>query len=189
MYNTSITPSRAASHCITFITDETISGYTYAVDASDIVAILDRIPTDDVRGLSFIIFHQPTRKQDRSHPRWAAYSAEYRRGHLVGAAILIEAIDSSKSLTWPLSLAPEDQEELERLKDDGHTITLGKRATCISMEPSAIRRTQLRSFLHELGHHVDWQQNPEAFARKSKAVKESFAHRYAHNHSEIIRSL
>ena len=82
-------------------------------------------------------------------------------------------------MRWSNSLDPDDQRELERLEKEGHQITRGKKEITISMDASSIRKTQLRSFLHELGHHVDRNSNSKIFDQKTKAEKEHFAHRYA----------
>lgn len=161
------------------IADQLIEGYIYACSLENIEALIQKVPEDDLEGLAFIVFHQPTHKEEISHPRWAAYVSNYKRGSIEGPAILLEAINPSKLLKWSNSLNPDDQKELEWLEKEGHKITRGKKEITISMDVPSIRKTQLRSFLHELGHHVDRNKNPRLFDQKTKTEKEHFAHRYA----------
>ncbi len=161
------------------IIDPLTEGYIHACSQEDIESLISKVPKNDLKELAFIVFHQPTRKEDVEHPRWAAYIQDYRRGSIEGPAILLEAIDPSKPIKWTTSLDPDEQKELERLEREGHMVTRGKKEIIISMDAESIRRTQLRSFLHELGHHVDRTKNPRIFDIKTKADKEHFAHKYA----------
>lgn len=161
------------------IVDQLTEGYIHVCSREDIESLTQKIPEEDLKGLTFVIFHQPTHKEEASHPRWAAYIQNYKHGSIEESAILLEAIDPSKPLKWTNSLNPDDQKELERLEKEGHKIIRGKKDITISMDMLSVRRTQLRSFLHELGHHVDRNINPKLFDQKSKVEKEHFAHRYA----------
>lgn len=160
------------------IADQLTEGYIYACSREDIESLIQKVPDDDLKELAFIVFHQPAHKEEISHPRWAAYVPDYKRGSIEGPAILLKAINPSKSLKWKNSLDPDDQKELERLEKEGHEITRGKKEITISMDVSSIRKTQLRSFIHELGHHVDRNKNSKLFDQKTRAEKEHFAHRY-----------
>lgn len=171
---------------VTIVEQETTTGFTHALSLSDIRALLSALPFEDLRGLGFVVLHQPTRREDTTHPRWAAYVPEYSRGRTVAPAILIEATDSSKPLRWPPSLEPADQQELDRLEREGHRIMLRERSILISMDTESVRRTQLRSFLHELGHHVDRIRSPHTFERKTVTQKESAAIRYAREHEDVL---
>ena len=109
------------------IVDQLVEGYIHACSLENIESLIRKVPEDDFRGLAFIVFHQPTHKEETSHPRWAAYVPNYKRGSIKGPAILLEAINSSKPLKWNNSLDPDDQKELERLEKEGHEITRGNK--------------------------------------------------------------
>jgi len=160
------------------IVEQLSEGYIHACSLENIESLIQKIPEEDFKGLAFIVFHQPTHKEETSHPRWAAYVPNYKRGSIKGPAILLEAINSSKPLKWNNSLDPDDQKELERLEKEGYIVTRGKKEITILMDMPSIRKTQLRSFLHELGHHVDRNKSPRLFDQKTKAEKEHFANRY-----------
>jgi hypothetical protein len=111
-----------------------------------------------------------------------------------GPAILIEATDS-RPLIWSRSLEPEFAKELERLRNDGHSITEDRRSYRIQNDPNAVRSTQLyRTVLHEIGHWVDWLERVErpserpdsdysvladAYWARPSSEREGFAHSYA----------
>ena len=114
-------------------------------------------------------------------------------------AIIIEAIDYSKSFKWTKKLSPDSQNELERLRADGHQITSDKRYFTAEYELANVRQTQLyRTLLHEFGHYVhylefverpgtdeedfeEWEKRDDNYFKLSKAEKEKFAHTYADN--------
>lgn len=97
-----------------------------------------------------------------------------------GRAIFIEAISLSKPMRWSKSMLPDVEIELKRLERDGHEITTTKRHHIVSSSPESVRATQLyHTLLHEIGHHIDYSRNPNAFDRKITHEKEVFADRYA----------
>ncbi|OYU71035.1 MAG: hypothetical protein CFE28_14175 [Alphaproteobacteria bacterium PA2] len=111
-----------------------------------------------------------------------------------GPAIFLEATDPIAKLNWSSSLDPDDQAELNRLKEDGHIIEKVGRRHVFQMTLASVRATQLYStLLHEIGHWVDWLERVErprdqgedydalydAFFNRPKAEREAFAHRYA----------
>ncbi|MDB5266227.1 MAG: hypothetical protein JWN89_42 [Parcubacteria group bacterium] len=174
---------------VTLIEDETIQGYQHALSLEDVAASLKLLPEDDLRGLAAVILHQPSRKEDAAHPRWAAYFSDYSRNDIVGPTILLEAVRPEVPNRWPVSLGPEDVRELKLLVDEGHVIDRQERVVLISNDIHAVRNTQLRSLVHELGHHVDYMSNPASYASKGKNHKESFAIRYARHHADVLDGL
>src|SRR6185437_1332220 len=171
---------------VRFVSETTLTGYIHACTPADLERVLTALPSDDARGLAFVVFHQPTRKEERAHPRWAAYVPEYVRGPETGPAILLEAINPSKPLRWSSSLDPEDARELSTLKQEGHTVIREGGSILISLDIETVRQTQRRSLLHELGHHVDDMRAPRSFAKKTTAEKESFADRYARDAAPLV---
>lgn len=93
-------------------------------------------------------------------------------------------------MRWSKSLTPDRQQELERLRADGHEIITTKHGHKINVSLESIRATQLyRTLLHEIGHIVDIDRDPFAFDRKSSLEKETFAHQYADKLRErLVRS-
>ncbi|MGI0035248.1 MAG: hypothetical protein ACRD98_05205 [Nitrososphaera sp.] len=86
----------------------------------------------------------------------------------------------SLPMRWPKSLTPDRQQELERLRTDGHEIATTRHGHRINVSLESTRATQLyRTLLHEIGHSVDNDRDPAAFDRKSSLEKETFAHQYA----------
>ena len=124
---------------------------------------------------------------------------------LEGAALILEAMDTSKPRKWPLSLDPEAAAELERLREAGHHIETARRAHIIHSSLETGRATQLyHTVPHEIGHWVDYLRSVEEPAAQSRdqgddwchwwdlywsrpsKEREAFAHRYA---DETRRSL
>lgn len=162
-----------------FISEPTLQGYIHACTEQDVIAALRTLPAADLKGLLFIVFHQPTRKGEQQSPRWAAYYPEYTYRSMSGPAIVLEAIDPERPIKWGTSLEPDDQKELELLEREGHDIQREKKAIYITPSIASIKKTQLeRSLVHEVGHHVDYMRDPAAFPKKSSVQKEAFANTY-----------
>jgi hypothetical protein len=173
---------------LNFVIEKTTKGYHHPCTIPEIVSLIEKLPPKDMKGLVFVVFHQPTRKEETLSPRWAAFNPEYSFGEIAGPSIFLEAINPSKQLKWKTSLTPEDQRELEFLQLEDHKITHEKKQILISMDIPSVKNTQLqRSFLHELGHYVDYKENPDTFSRKTKSQKESFAHKYFLETRELTR--
>lgn len=164
---------------VRFIREATLEGYQHPCTTEDVIASLERLPARDLKGLAFIIFHQPTRKEESASPRWAAYWPEHRRGNISGSSIFLDAVNPAKYQRWKPSLRPADERELATLEREGHTILRSEGEILISLDLESTRRTQLeRSLPHELGHHVDFMSDPSGFMQKSRDHKELFAERY-----------
>jgi hypothetical protein len=96
---------------------------------------------------------------------------------------------------------PDDVEELERLRGDGHSVSGGRRWK-IQSSLGSIRSTQLfRTLPHEVGHHVQYDRevrlaaggDPGAYEAledryftKPQREKEDFAHRHAREFVERL---
>jgi hypothetical protein len=171
---------------VTLVEEHTTNGYEHALSLADLQAFLAAMPSDDLVGLSAIILHQPSRRDDAMHPRWAAYFPEFHEDGIAGPAIVLEAIDCSTPIRWSTSLNPDDQRELALLEKEGHGIERTPRQFLISLDRTAVRNTQRRSFLHELGHHVDFMKDPITFRRSTKTQKESSATRYARDNASWL---
>ncbi len=163
-----------------FIVERARSDSCHACTIDDIASVLQHAPFSDFFGIDFIVLRQPKRKEEIINPVWGriAYFAEI--GAYQGRAIFLEALNPSKPIHWPKSLTPDRQEELERLRADGHEIVTTRHGHRINVSLESIRATQLyRTLLHEIGHSVDNDRAPAAFDRKSPLEKETFAHQYA----------
>jgi len=191
---------KVGSKDVWVIVEKTSGGCIHACSVDDILHLLWLIPSADWAGLNTFVLRQSTKKTRILSPAWGRlfYYAELGvRGSKAvrrGPAIFIEAVNIDRAIRWSTALDPEDAEELERLRTDGHTITReGKRYT-ISSSVAAVRATQLyRTLPHEIGHWFDWLTKvEEPFARGEKftslsesyfarpnSEREAFAHRYA----------
>lgn len=139
-------------------------------------------------------------KQRTLMPVWGRllYSAEIASGTgrklSEGSALVLEAINIERPIKWSKSLDPDDANELERLKSDGHSINQTSRHHEILVSRQSARNTQLyRTLLHEIGHWFDWLSKVEepgvrgksrgtlerAYFARPQAEREAFAHRYA----------
>jgi hypothetical protein len=168
------------SRGLSFIVEKTRADSYHACTVDDIAHVLRHIPSHDFDGIDFIVLRQPKRKEEIINPVWGrlAYFAEI--GSHQGRAIFIEALNPSKPIRWSKSLTPDGQQELERLKGAGHEISTSRHYHKVNMSLESIRATQLyHTLLHEIGHSIDKDRNPNAFDRKSPLEKETFAHQYA----------
>jgi hypothetical protein len=165
---------------ITFVVEETRADSYHACTVDDIAHLLQYIAPTDLEGIELIVLRQPKRKEEILNPLWGRVGFYVEIGKHRGRAIFIEAISLTKPMRWSKSLIPDFEIELERLREDGHEITTTKRHHIVSSSLESVRATQLyRTLLHELGHHIDYSRNPDAFSRKVPHEKEAFAHRYA----------
>lgn len=165
---------------ITFVVEKTRADSYHACTVDDIAHLLQYIAPIDLEGIELIVLRQPKRKEEILNPLWGRVGFYVEIGKHRGRAIFIEAIDLTKPIRWPKSLRPDFEIELERLREDGHDITTTKRHHIVSSSWESVRATQLyRTLLHELGHHIDYSRDPDAFGRKISHEKEAFAHRYA----------
>lgn len=145
-----------------FVVERTRKNAYHACTIDDIVQILTQIPINDFGDLDLIVLRQPKRKEEILSPVWGrlVYSYEFENDY--SPAIIIEAIDLARTFKRTKKLSVDAQKELERLKEDGHKITIGKRYYEAKYEIENIRNTQLyRTLPHEIGHYVHYLETVE----------------------------
>jgi hypothetical protein len=175
------------SRGLSFIVEKTRADSYHACTVDDIAHVLRHIPSLDFDGIDFIALRQPKRKEEIINPVWGRIAFYTKIGAHQGRAIFIEALNPSKPISWTKSLTPDGQQELERLREDGHEIITTRHNHKINVSLESLRATQLyRTLLHELGHSVDYDRDPDAFDRKSSLEKETFAHQYAEKMQERL---
>lgn len=193
-------------HEFTFIIEETRKNCFHACTVDDLATLISCIPENDYGELRYIVLRQPKRKEETLSPVWGRliYSYEFEDNHY--PAVIIEAIDLSKSFKWEKKLSPDKQEELERLRNDGHPIIEGKRHFEADYALENVRNTQLyRTLPHEFGHYVHylefverpsqadeefegWEQRHDRYWQLPVDEKEKFAHNYAYQLTEKLKS-
>lgn len=148
---------------VRFIIEDTLSGCIHPCSVADVSHILEQLSSSDWSGLKTFIFRQPTRKQLVLSPVWGRLQYYARptthAGKVLceGPAIVLEAVEIGKPIVWRTSLGPDDAEELERLREDGHLINRVGKRHLIEVSANSARQTQLyRTLLHEIGHWFDW---------------------------------
>ncbi|GHT84867.1 hypothetical protein AGMMS49960_04510 [Betaproteobacteria bacterium] len=184
-------------HEFVFIVEKTRADYYHACSVADVAFMLAHIPAADYGDLCYIVFRQPKRKEYLLSPVWGRLQYIYEFKGIIKPAIILEALPSHHQLKWGKHLGVEDQNEMERLKKDGHVFVTDKRSHTARLTPETVRATQLyRTLPHEMGHYVQYQQIVSArlpefaempeeerenyfFERVPKAEKEKFAHAYA----------
>lgn len=189
-----------AGRTIRFIVEANALGCIHPCSVSDVAHVLEALPQSDWAGLDTFVFRQPTRKQLTLSPVWGRllYFAEITtsKGKILakGPTIFLDAVEVESSMAWSTSLDPDEMQELERLKADGHVVERSGRKHDITVSATSARNTQLyRTLLHEAGHWFDWLSKVEepasrsgdwgtletAYFARPKAEREAFAHRYA----------
>lgn len=188
-----IVQRQAQKSRFTFIVEPTLEDYVHFCTIEDVCGILELLPIQHIQKIELIIFRQPTRRQQTLVPVWGRLGYWSDIVGYSGPGIYIEAQQLPRVISWPLSLTPDQQQELERLQNDGHEIERTKRSYEIKSSFSSIRSTQLyRTVPHEVGHYVDYLESSSKFdmkqecekfwalyGAKSPRDKEAFAHRYA----------
>lgn len=189
---------------VKFFVQTTRPDCLYACTIDDISRLLSYLPAADWEGIEAILLRQPRRKEQMLEPVWGrlAYAADLvdrqRRVLYQGPAIVLEAVNPTESIKFGRRLSPDGLVELERLKSDGHGIRKSGKDHIIAPTLESCRATQLyRTFLHELGHWVDFLQKVERpaalpanisdqylplldrFHKRPDKEKEQFAHSYA----------
>ncbi len=195
-----IVDATIAGRGVRFIVEAPIEGCVHPCSVADISRVLAGLPASDWAGLTTFILRQPTRKQLLLSPVWGRllYFAQPTsvKGRVLsdGPAIFLDAVETGKPLIWGTSLDPEDSAELQRLRDDGHSVRRTGRKHVVSVTAQSARQTQLyRTLLHEIGHWFDWLSKVEepaarggdfvdlqdGYFARPKSEREAFAHRYA----------
>lgn len=177
---------------ITFIVEKTRKDICHACTVDDICHLLYYFPhRADLSCIDLIVLRQPKRKEEILRPVWGRYTKYAEIGPHKGSAIILEAISLDKPLRWPKSLDPDYQDELDRLRADGHNITTTTRNYIITPTLETVRATQLyRTLIHEIGHGVDFKQREkENLPDRISAEKEVFAHNYADVNKAILMEM
>lgn len=144
-------------HTFKFIIETTRKNSFHACTIEDIEQILLQIPKEDYGDLELIILRQPTRKQENLKSVWGRLIYSYEFENDFSPAVIIEAVDLDRTFKWTKKLSVDSQKELERLKEDGHNLKMGKRFYEADYELDNIRATQLyRTLPHEFGHYVHY---------------------------------
>lgn len=188
---------RVGTHALTFLVERPLPGFFHACTLDDICGVLELVPPGDLQRVRLILLNMPTRKQQIFRSVWGRAIYFARWGRWQGPAITLEAQPQDLVIRWGRSVPPECAAELERLRRDGHRVTLERGRWRIETSPAATRNTQLfHTLLHELGHHVDyvrsvlrpsdWWENAalarsldRAYFARPTREKELFADRYA----------
>ncbi len=195
---------------VLLIVEQTRSGCEHACTLDDICRVLLHIPFADWAGLTTFVLRQPTRKQRLLRPAWGRLFYHANLGEIArpdmsdGPAVMLEAVDCGATIEWSTALQPDDMEELDRLRRDGHTVDRIGRKYSISVTAASVRATQLyRTLLHEIGHWVDYLEKVErpswhadsdyptpldAYFQRPKDEREAFAHRYAERIGTQLRA-
>jgi len=186
--NAEIVKRKVHDRELVFYIEPTLDGFQHCCSVDDICYLLEQVPEDDVDGIDLFLFRQPKRKERILSSVWGRliyWATLGKKMDAQGTAICLEAQEPPKKLLWTRKQSPYYVRELERLKGDGHKVRETKRHFVIEGEIEAIRSTQLRSTLHEIGHYVDFMRSFESkvaekhFETKPWQEKEDFAHRYA----------
>lgn len=196
-----------ANRTVRFIVEKNALDCVHPCTVADVVRILKSLPQSDWTGLDTFVFRQPTRKQLILAPVWGRllYYAEISnaKGRPIakGPAIFLDAIEPDKTMVWSTSLDPDDSQELERLKEDGHKVRREGSKYHITVSATSARATQLyRTLLHEVGHWFDWLSKVEEpssrgqdwdrlereYFTRPKSEREAFAHRYADTQRALL---
>lgn len=188
-------PVRVEAGGYTILVEPCSPGFVHPVTVEDALRVLGLFPHDHVSRIRTLALRQPTRKQRILSCVWGrlGYFATFPGAE--GPAIVLEAQQAASKLEWSRSLNPEDADEIERLRQDGHEVTQGRRSWIIRTQLESIRTTQLfRTLPHEVGHYVHYDRevrqraagDPNAVPRlqdgyfkRPQREREDFAHRYA----------
>lgn len=177
---------RGIPAALTFYVEPPRADCRHACAIDDVAHVLRRLPSAHVKSIAAIVLRQPTRKQAILRPVWGRMIYSTSLGPRTGPAIFLEAQPLGLQWFFARSARPEDEQELERLGQDGHNVVRDRRGWRVESTPAAIRATQLyRTLLHEIGHHVDRlasvenSESEERFFARPYQERESAAHRYA----------
>ena len=170
----------------TFLVEPTLEDFKHACTVDDIEKIIRLLPVPDVLYIDLFVLRQPTRKQTILNYPWGRLCFYYEADQCTGKAIVLESQQLKKPIKRNKSLSPDQKKEIDRLRNDGHKIEIGKREIIIKTSINSCRNTQLfRTVPHEVGHYVDFIKSGERkFDSKTNAEKEAYAHRYADNFKE-----
>jgi len=155
----------------------------HSCTVDDIVAVLEFLPREHSCEIDTVVLRQPKRREQKLACCWGRLVYWATLGRFEGVAIYLEAQQRRDVYRLPLSQDPLGQEEIHRLRLDGHIIVQTHRH--FEVTPTAVsgRNTQLyRTLPHEVGHYVHYLQDRLQeldHGSRSNRVKELFAHSYA----------
>jgi len=182
-------------HEFVFIVEKTKPNYKHACSIDDIIGIISYIQQEDYGDLRYFVLRQPKKKEVILSPVWGRWILEYTFKKETNPAIVLEALDYTDTIEWSKKLCVEDQNELERLIEDGHMIIDSGRNYVINYDICSVRNTQLyRTIPHEFGHYVQYQSYVKSYSHEQwinfpSAEKEKFAHAYADNLLKDIKQM
>jgi len=158
------------------------------VTPGDVCSVLRCLPADDVRGIGLVVLRQPTRKQKRLTHRWGEIRWCVEFEGYRGPAIALDADDLHQPwLGWSRSLTPDDERELDRLRECFGVAEGDRRAYGIYRTPEGMRWWLLtRTVPHEVGHWVDYRRSAKRYVQRSEREVEEFANRYADRMQAIV---
>jgi len=204
-----------ANRTIKFYVQPTRADCVHACTVDDIARLFLHVPSQDWEGMGAVLFRQPRRKEQTLASVWGrlAYAADLanKNGRVIysGPALVLEAVNPIMPVKFGRALSVDSVDELDRLKSDGHKIRSDRDHT-IQPTLMSCRATQLyRTFLHELGHWVDFLEKVERpfaasngdlhnhlyprllskFHSRPDREKEHFAHAYAERIREQLTAL
>ena len=180
-----------------FIVEQLRETSKHSCSIEDIATIIEQIPKTDYGELQFIVLRQPKRKEETLSPTWGRliYSYEFEDEYF--PAVIIDSIDYTKRFKWTTKLSTDDQQELDRLKSDGHEIINDGKHFIAEYKQENVRNTQLyRTLPHEFGHYVhflntverpstededieEYEKRQDFYFNIPSVEKEKFAHNYA----------
>jgi hypothetical protein len=168
----------------TFVVERTYPSFWHACSVDDVARVLSLIPAGDHEGLDIVILHQPTRKYRLLNGAWGQLCYWVEIGRHEGAAVVLPAFPASESWYWRrgVGVTPDDLQELERLRQDGHEVTRRGRKLTIQVTRQTVRNTQLyRTLPHEIGHWADFLERVKRddHSERPTREREHAAHRYA----------
>ena len=165
----------------TFVVEKTRKNCFHACTIDDVAEMLKHISPDSFPGLRTIVFRQPKRKEVFFSSVWGRLVLGYLFEKQIESVIVLEAVDFDYSVSkWSKKLNPDDEKELDRLRNDGFEGIETKRHFELKLTLEDVRNVQLyRTIPHEIGHYVQWNEDFEKFDQIPSDEKEVFAHGFA----------
>ena len=165
-------------HSLLFLIEKPRPGVAHACSIDDIERVLSCV-APDLEGLRFIVLRQPKRKEEILSPVWGRWIPFFDFKNESGSAVILETLDLRKPLRWAKPLSAHWMEQVEKLREQRHTITESDRFFEISSTLEAVRETQLfETVPHEVGHHIHSRVDAN-FDERTTREKEDFAQKYA----------
>jgi len=198
-------PVTVVTRGVTVLVEPCRPGFLHAVTVDDVAHVMGLLPPDDIARIKAVVLRVPTRKQHGLAGVWGRMAYFAQLGAVEGPVVMLEANPAEYTFTKSSSLSPDEAEEVDRLRSDGHEVTSSRRGWRIRTTLDSVRRTQLfRTLPHEVGHHVqfdravrvgaggDWEAElrlRDLYFTKPRREKEDFAHRYAREFIERVSAL